>query len=88
MTQLRHCAKDRIVPTNTGSVLLIRRLCVTHLVELGRRCQHTSAEPHRVPLHMMRNHRNVNWLGLKKDIYEKQKRMINTLLHFSVLSPV
>lgn len=78
MTQLRHCAKDRIVPTNTGSVLLIRCLRVTDLVELGRRCQHTAAEPHRVPLHMMRNHRHVNWLGLQKEIYEnKSDRLMN-----------
>lgn len=63
---LRHCAKDRIVTTNTGPVLLIGRLRVAHLVELGCRRQHTATEPHSVPLHMMRNHRHVNRFGLQE----------------------
>lgn len=63
---LRHGSKDGIVATNTGSILLIRSLRVAHLVELRCRRQHAAAEPHGVPLHMMRNHRHVNRLRLQR----------------------
>lgn len=78
---LRHCAKDWIVPTNTGPVLLIRRLGVAHLVELGRRGQHTATEPHRVPLHVVRNHRHVDRLRLQYGQWTHTKRLATTIIH-------
>ena len=41
---------------------------VTHCawnVKYYRRCQHAASEPHSVSLHLMLNHRDLNWLWLK-----------------------
>lgn len=63
---LRHRSEHGIVPTDTRAILLVRCLCVAHLVELGRGRQHAASEPHRIPLHMVRDHRHVDRLRLQR----------------------
>ena len=65
VVRLCHCAKDWIVTANARSVFFVCRLGMANLVELGRRRQHTAAEPDGIALHVVRNHRHVNWFWLE-----------------------